>query len=231
MSWQTQPEEGLRSISQVRELTGLSARTIRYYEELGLLPGVRRRAGGRRVYGADEIERLRFIHRLEALDEAQVKELNAVYAIAGSTHDMLDRLDDLLGRRLADLELRIGELSSLRDEIRSYQGHVRQRIVGLTEAVPRGGSAGSRGRPGSPGSGVRGRRSWRLAPVRPPGPCGPEPPVLGAIQFLAASACRWDTPTGIARSGCRRGTCPRSEPQCQAVVGRGSVRQWSYSSP
>jgi DNA-binding transcriptional MerR regulator len=145
VSWQTQPEEEFRSIAQVRELTGLSARTLRYYEELGLLPGVRRRAGGRRVYGADEIERLRFIQRLKAmgLSLAQVKELNAVYAIGGSTHDMLGRLDDLLSRRLADLELRIGELSGLRDEIRRYQGHVRQRIEGLAEEVPRAGSAGS----------------------------------------------------------------------------------------
>ena len=147
MSWQTQPEQELRSIAQVRELTGLSARTLRYYEELGLLPGVRRRAGGRRVYGGDEIERLRFIQRLKTmgLSLAQVKELNAVYAIGGSTHKMLGRLDDLLGRRLGDLELRIGELSSLRDEIRSYKRHVRQRIVGLTEEVPRAGSAGSPG--------------------------------------------------------------------------------------
>jgi DNA-binding transcriptional MerR regulator len=148
VSWQTQPEEDLCSISQVRELTGLSARTIRYYEELGLLPGVRRRAGGRRVYGPDEIERLRFIQRLKAmgLSLAQVKELNAVYGIAGSTLDMLRRLDGLLGRRLADLDLRIGELSSLRDEIRRYQSHVRQRIVGLAERVPRAGrKAGRKG--------------------------------------------------------------------------------------
>jgi DNA-binding transcriptional MerR regulator len=145
VSWQTQPEEGLRRISQVRELTGLSARTIRYYEELGLLPGVRRRAGGRRVYGADEIERLRFIQRLKAmgLSLAQVKELNAVYAIAGSTHDLLGRLDGLLGRRLADLDLRIGELSGLRDEIRHYQSHVRQRIEAQAEGVSRAGSAGT----------------------------------------------------------------------------------------
>jgi DNA-binding transcriptional MerR regulator len=139
VNWQTEPDGALRSISQVRELTGLSARTIRYYEELGLLPGVRRRAGGRRVYGADEIERLRFIQRLKAmgLSLAQVKELNAVYGIAGSTHDMLGRLDDLLGRRLADLELRIGELSSLRDEIRRYRSRVSQRIGGLAEGTPR----------------------------------------------------------------------------------------------
>jgi len=147
VSWQTEPGEELRSISQVRELTGLSARTLRYYEELGLLPGVRRRAGGRRVYGADEIERLRFIQRLKAmgLSLAQVKELNAVYAIAGSTHDMLGRLDDVLSRRLADLELRIGELSSLRDEIRRYRSRVRQRIGGLEQTLPRsGGEKGGR---------------------------------------------------------------------------------------
>ena len=58
------------------EQTGLSARTVRYYEELGLLPGVRRRSGGRRVYGTDELERLRFIQRLKALglSLAEIKE-------------------------------------------------------------------------------------------------------------------------------------------------------------
>ena len=84
MSWQTPAAEDLRTITEVREITGLSARTLRYYEELGLLPGVRRRAGGRRVYGPDELERLRFIGRLKTLGLtlAEIKELNAVYAIA-----------------------------------------------------------------------------------------------------------------------------------------------------
>jgi DNA-binding transcriptional MerR regulator len=146
VSWQSQQKpDGLLTISEVRELTGLSARTIRYYEEVGLLPGVRRRSGRRRVYGPDEIERLRFIQRLKAmgLSLAQVRELNAVYAIGGSTRDMLGRLDDLLGRRLADLELRIDELASLRDEIQRYQSRVRGRIVGLGEPVRRAG--GGRG--------------------------------------------------------------------------------------
>ena len=40
-------------IGAVCSETGLSARTIRYYEEVGLLPGVRRRAGGRRAAGRD----------------------------------------------------------------------------------------------------------------------------------------------------------------------------------
>jgi DNA-binding transcriptional MerR regulator len=117
------------SIGEVCRHTGLSARTVRYYEELGLLPGVRRRAGARRVYGTDEIERLRFITRLKALGLSleEIGELNAVHAIAGSTRAMLGRLDELLARRLADLDARITELDSLRDQIRKYRDHVAER--------------------------------------------------------------------------------------------------------
>lgn len=131
MNWQTAPDEALLSISQVCSATGLSARTVRYWEELGLLPGVRRRAGGRRVYGGDELERLRFIQRLKALglSLAEIKELNAVYAIAGSTAAMLRRLDAALEGRLDDLDARIAELHELRDEIGSYRERVQGRIA------------------------------------------------------------------------------------------------------
>jgi DNA-binding transcriptional MerR regulator len=129
VNWQTEAEAALLTISEVRDATGLSARTLRYYEELGLLPGVRRRAGGRRVYGADEIERLRFIQRLKTLglSLAEVKELNAVYAIGGSTSAMLERLDAQLGSHLADLDARIADLGELRDEIQTYRERVRGR--------------------------------------------------------------------------------------------------------
>jgi DNA-binding transcriptional MerR regulator len=113
----------------VRERTGLSARTLRYYEELGLLPGVRRRAGGRRVYGADELERLRFIQRLKqlGLSLAEIKELNAIYSIAGSTRDMLGKLDQQLERHLEALDARLEELSRLREEIGRYRARVARR--------------------------------------------------------------------------------------------------------
>ena len=116
------------SMGEVCQATGLSARTVRYYGELGLLPGVRRRAGGRRVYGADELQRLHFIQRLKALglSLAQIRDLNAVYAIAGSTDQMLGTLDTLLEQRLADLDGRIAELASLREDIQSYRDHVRE---------------------------------------------------------------------------------------------------------
>jgi DNA-binding transcriptional MerR regulator len=116
----------------VRQETGLTARTLRYYEEVGLLPGVRRREGGRRVYGDDEIQRLRFIQRLKALglSLAEIRELSAVYAIEGSTRAMLERLEQLLGRHLEETDARLAELMSLRDQIAKYRDHVASRIAG-----------------------------------------------------------------------------------------------------
>ncbi len=148
MSWQTPSAENLQAIGEVAEITGLSARTVRYYEELGLLPNVRRRAGGRRVYGADEIERLRFIQRLKALglSLADVKELNLVYAIGGSTRAMLERLDAVLGRHVEEVGGRIAELTALRGEIQSYQEHVATRLnrLGGLERSRRGRGDGPR---------------------------------------------------------------------------------------
>src|ERR1051325_384727 len=116
------PSEKLHSVRHVCDEIGVSARTLRYCEELGLLPGVRRRSGGRRAYGHDEIERLHFIQRLKALGLSlqEIGELNAVYAIHGSTRAMLEKLRELLGQHLAGLEEKVRDLRKLQAEMKSY---------------------------------------------------------------------------------------------------------------
>lgn len=125
------------SIGDASRATGLSPRTVRYWEELGLLPGVRRRTAGRRVYGSDALERLRFIKRLKTLglSLAEIKELNAVYRIAGSTVDMLRHLDGQLGQQLSELDARIDELVALRNEMSRYRDHIDDRIHLSTHAA------------------------------------------------------------------------------------------------
>lgn len=118
------------AIAEVCERTGLSPRTVRYYEEIGLLPGVRRRSGGRRIYGPDDLERLGFIHRLKGLglSLSEIGELNAVYAIAGSTSAMLARLADLLDAHVKDVDQRIEQLEGLRTDLVRYRDHIETRV-------------------------------------------------------------------------------------------------------
>src|SRR5437667_8562137 len=55
------------TIGQVAKTTGLAAKTIRYYEEIGVLPVPRRTASGYRLYDSPGVEHLRFIRRARSL--------------------------------------------------------------------------------------------------------------------------------------------------------------------
>jgi MerR family transcriptional regulator, copper efflux regulator len=58
---------GLLQIGQVAERTGLSLRTIRFYEENGLVPPTSRTEGGFRLYSDDDVARLEVIKRMKPL--------------------------------------------------------------------------------------------------------------------------------------------------------------------
>jgi DNA-binding transcriptional MerR regulator len=66
-------------IGEVAELTGTTPRTIRYYEEIGLLPGSLDRAQGKhRAYTEADVERMREIIRLRDLLGLSLEELSAL---------------------------------------------------------------------------------------------------------------------------------------------------------
>ena len=50
------------NIGQVASHSGVNAKTIRYYESIGLIPAASRTGSGYRTYGGKDVERLRFIH-------------------------------------------------------------------------------------------------------------------------------------------------------------------------
>ena len=58
---------GQYRIGDLANRVGLTERTIRYYEELGLLESVKRLDGGVRVYTDDDVRRLKYIRKLKTL--------------------------------------------------------------------------------------------------------------------------------------------------------------------
>ena len=117
-------------IGELAAKVGLTERTIRYYEERGLLESVKRLDGGQRVYTDDDVRRLKFIQKLKVLglSLAEMQELENLYGRHHTNAKVLPRLIELLDAHLATVGERLGELTALRDEIRSYRQHVTKRL-------------------------------------------------------------------------------------------------------
>jgi DNA-binding transcriptional MerR regulator len=118
-------------IGEIAERLGMTERTIRYYEELGLLDSVKRADGGRRVYTDDDVRRLKFIQKLKVLGLSlqEMHELDRLYRRHRSNREVLPRLIELLDAHLGTTEERLSELAALRDEIRQYREHVSRRLL------------------------------------------------------------------------------------------------------
>ena len=122
---------GQYRIGELASRVGLTERTIRYYEELGLLESVKRLEGGVRVYTDDDVRRLRYIRKLKTLGLSlqEMLELENLYRRHRSNRTVLPRLMELLDTHLSTLNERVDELRALRDQIRSYREHVAERLL------------------------------------------------------------------------------------------------------
>lgn len=82
------PESELMSIGDAAEMLGVTTRTLRYYEELGLVASTRTSSTAQRRYGPDELDRLRRIRELQTLLGLDLDEI-------GDQLNASDRLDGL----------------------------------------------------------------------------------------------------------------------------------------
>ncbi|PKL37753.1 MAG: MerR family transcriptional regulator [Spirochaetae bacterium HGW-Spirochaetae-1] len=118
------------SIGEIAGKLEMSQRTIRYYEEIGLLNSVRRIEGGKRVYTTDDLRRLKLIKRLKilGLNLSEMQELEAMWSIQKSNSVVLARLLELLTSHLVKLDDRITDLTILRNEITEYQERIANKM-------------------------------------------------------------------------------------------------------
>jgi len=108
----------LVTIRRAAELAGLTPKTVRFYEETGLLPATVRSESGYRLFSASDIRRLRLIRRAKilGLPLADIKEL-ADLAFQESCGSFEGRLQTLVERRLVDVDRTIAELARLKAEL------------------------------------------------------------------------------------------------------------------
>jgi MerR family transcriptional regulator, thiopeptide resistance regulator len=112
--------DGRWSIGQLARTSGVTVRTLYYYDEIGLVPPSERTHAGHRRYTEDDVRRL---YRVRALTQLGLS-LDEVAAVLGRGSEDLTALRDLLHAQLADLDAKSRRLAE-----------VRQRVQGLIEQL------------------------------------------------------------------------------------------------
>ncbi|SNS74139.1 Cu(I)-responsive transcriptional regulator [Pseudomonas segetis] len=110
------------NIGQAAKKTGLSAKMIRYYESIDLLPEAGRSDSGYRIYSADDLHRLTFIKRSRDLGFS-LAEVAKLLALWQDRDRASADVKQLAGEHIAQLNCKIRELTGLRDTLQELSDH------------------------------------------------------------------------------------------------------------
>jgi len=104
---------GPLNIGQAARQSGVSAKMVRHYESLGLLPAVHRTDAGYRQYGEREIHTLRFIRRARTLGFSMLEIAELLKLWQNQQRASAD-VKRIAQAHMADLERRIAEMQAMR---------------------------------------------------------------------------------------------------------------------
>ena len=104
------------AIGAASRASGIKVPTIRYYEQIGLLPSPPRTQGNRRLYDAGDLRRLRFIRHARELG-FEIGPIRELLALAGEPDRPCESADRIAAAHLADIDHKIARLTALRREV------------------------------------------------------------------------------------------------------------------
>lgn len=104
------------SIGEAARLSGVKVPTIRYYEEIGLLPHISRSLGNRRLYDEADLRRLAFIRHARELG-FDVEAIRTLLELQDDPQQPCQRADAIAKARLADVRKRLASLRLLSAEL------------------------------------------------------------------------------------------------------------------
>jgi MerR family transcriptional regulator, repressor of the yfmOP operon len=131
----TTQNQGWYTIEQVANRTGLTKRTLRYYEEVGLLPPTDRTEGNYRRYSQADVQRLERIKELRDLLDFSLSEIRMFLTVEEERGQLkqayrqatgieaklaqLDHTDELIHKQLELIERKITGLEQMRADLSS----------------------------------------------------------------------------------------------------------------
>ena len=104
------------SIGEAARLSGVKIPTIRYYEQIGLLPPLPRTEGNRRSYDQRDLRRLAFVRHARELG-FEIASIRTLLALQDDADQPCDTADAIAQARLIEVEQRIASLSALKAEL------------------------------------------------------------------------------------------------------------------
>lgn len=116
------------AIGKVSEATGVKVPTIRYYEQIGLLPEPPRTEGNRRTYDSQDTERLTFIRHSRELG-FDIDEIRTLLSLQDTPNQSCHQADTIAKARLVEVKRKIASLTALEAELeRMVEGCLHGRV-------------------------------------------------------------------------------------------------------
>ncbi|MFE0130954.1 heavy metal-responsive transcriptional regulator [Streptomyces sp. NPDC059037] len=104
-------------IGELATASGVTTKTIRFYEQAGLVPEPPRTSGGYRDYPGESLTRLAFIRDAQHAG-LTLAEIRGILALRDSGRAPCDHVSDLIGEHLEEIDRRISELRKTRTALR-----------------------------------------------------------------------------------------------------------------
>ena len=117
-------QQGLHNIGEASAATGVSAKMIRHYESVGLIPEAGRTFAGYRLYGEADLHRLRFIKRARTLGFS-MKQIESLLALWNDQHRASAEVKKLAQAHADELGTKILEMQAMQRTLLDLSRHCR----------------------------------------------------------------------------------------------------------
>ncbi len=112
-------------IGELAQVVELNPKTIRYYEEIGVLPAAQRSSNGYRLYTQHDVEHLRFILKAKAIGFT-LEEIREIVALQRKGERPCDHVETLIEEKVAAIDAQLCALTDVRAELVALHKEAKQ---------------------------------------------------------------------------------------------------------